>query len=191
MDDCAEENHAYTERAHAFPAEMLPAGGPGVRADRARGEIADHIDHVQSASRFGKESVNSRLIGDVTGLDSEVEKDHSDDQTRHVTAEHPEDNKCDEHDEQGEGDIAACSAPVGPTPDQWGARGTDGADETEQSSDGAAVMIRRTLQEKYQGRPKGAERSKEGRANETGFDQHRLGTDQRSRGANELGPTQR
>ena len=68
------------ESADAVPSCQPPALGSEQRAQRAADEIADHVERVETAPRVGDQAVDPRLIGDVAGLDAQVEQDDADDQ---------------------------------------------------------------------------------------------------------------
>jgi hypothetical protein len=60
VDGSAEQDHESAK--HAIPAEALPAQSSRPGADGTLGEVAGHVNHVQTAARLRKQTINPRLV---------------------------------------------------------------------------------------------------------------------------------
>lgn len=143
MDGRSEQDHEPTECADAIPAEVLPAQGSGIGSDGACREVADHVDHVQAAARFGKQTVDPCLVRNVPSLHSTVQKNDTEDEANHVIAVEPKNDEGENRDDERNCDIAAHAMTIGSASYNRRGGSTHGAHQSKESGDAAAVVIGR------------------------------------------------
>ena len=93
FDENCEENGRRPEAANAPPARQMPAPGAQVRAKGATDEVAEHVNHVESAPSAGINAVNAGLIGNVAALHPQIHQDNAGDQAGEVLARKTQEKK--------------------------------------------------------------------------------------------------
>ena len=94
--DNGENDGRCPEAANTPPSRNVPAPGTQVRADGSPYEVAEHVNHVETAPGARVNAVDAGLIGNVTALHSKIHQDDADDQPGEMLARKTQKEKGDQ-----------------------------------------------------------------------------------------------
>jgi hypothetical protein len=147
----------------------MPCVSSQQRADGSSSEIANHIKHVKAAARVGSESVNARLVRDMSGLRPKVKQQNADDKPGEGLAGKPKQNVRDDDRGQGKTHGESRAVLVGEAANNRSPCSASRSYETKEARHLASVVIRGRFEQENKRGPKRAEAAKQASAQEGRF----------------------